>query len=63
MTNVEPREVTLMKVMYKFLKKQDNSPYVLNLLEEIDFWDDVECDGYCLMDDIKYHLEDLGYEV
>lgn len=63
MTNVEPREVTLMKVMYKFLKKQDDSPFVLNLLEQVDFWDDVECDGHCLMDDIKYHLEDLGYEV
>lgn len=51
------RKEVLLRAAYDLLKKQDNSSYVLNLLEETVFYDDAECDGHCLMDDIKLELE------
>ena len=42
--------------MYNLLKRQDESGYVLNLLEETSFYDEAECDGYCLKDDIAMEL-------
>ena len=41
----------------KLLNKQLESPYVLNLLDELIYYDDCECDGNCLLKDIKYLLE------
>lgn len=53
------RAKELLKVAYDLLKRQDDSCYVLNLLEETAYWDGCECDGYCLMEDIA---EFLGLE-
>lgn len=55
------RHVVLLKAAYELLKKQNKSPYVLNMLAETVFYDDTECDGYCLANDIAYllDLEDL----
>lgn len=57
---MEDRKITLLKACVALLEKQDNSPYVLNLLEETVFYDDVDCDGYCLLEDIKIELELFG---
>ena len=43
----------------ELLEKQEESFYVLNILEQTVFYDDAECDGYCLKDDIIDFLESL----
>ena len=47
----------LLKATYDLLEKQYESPYVLNLLSETIFYDEAECDGNCLMEDIENLLE------
>lgn len=54
---MEDRKITLLRACVELLKKQKNSVYVLNLLEEIVFYDDVDCDGGCLLSDIEAELE------
>mgnify|MGYP003435754856 FL=1 len=51
------RKVVLLRACLQLLERQNDSPYVLNILEETAFYDEAGCDGYCLMDDIKYELE------
>ena len=48
----------LLKATYDLLKKCDDSYYVLNVLEQLITYDGAECDGYCLMEDIKYFMEE-----
>lgn len=52
-------ELLLLKTM-ELLKKQDESPYVLNILEQTVNYDDAECDGSCLVEDIETHLFETG---
>ena len=59
---MEDRKVTLLKACRDLLNKQNESPYVLNMLEELIFYDGVECDGYCLLDDIEMELEELEWQ-
>ena len=54
--------VLLLSKSLELFKRQDESPYVLNLLEEIVYYDGVNCDGYCLMEDIENVLEDMRGE-
>jgi len=58
MAEPKDRKTVLLKAMYELLKKQEESGFVLNLLEESVFYDEAECDGRCLMDDIEIELED-----
>ena len=51
------RAINLLKACLDLLSKQNGSYFVLNILEETVFYDEAECDGYCLMDDIKAFLE------
>lgn len=51
------RAITLLKACVELLEKQKNSHFVLNMLTETVFYDDAECDGYCLIEDIKAELE------
>ncbi len=53
--NIRARE--LLEATIKLLNKQNESPYVLNLLDELVYYDDCECDGNCLLDDIENLLE------
>ena len=46
------RERILLKATYDLLKQQKDSPYILDILCTTAIWDDVECDGYCLMEEI-----------
>ena len=53
------RAKILLKATKDLLEKQENSFYVLNLLEQTVFYDEAECDGYCLKDDIDYWFDEL----
>lgn len=52
------RKVVLLQACLELLRKQNDSGHVLNLLSETVFYDDAECDGYCLMEDIALELEE-----
>ena len=41
------------------LEKQKNSYFVVDLLQETVFYDDTDCDGFCLLEDIDILLEDV----
>lgn len=49
---IEERKTYLLKACFNLLNKQLQSYYVLNLLSETINYDDAECDGNCLMEDI-----------
>jgi hypothetical protein len=53
---MEDRKITLLKACLKLLKKQERSGYVLDLLSETVHYDEADCDGYCLMEDIEIEL-------
>ena len=52
------RALYLLDATYRLLVKQVESRYVLNILETTVDYDDADCDGTCLMEDIK----DLFFE-
>lgn len=54
---MEDRKITLLKACRDLLKKQEESSYVLNLLDETVFYDEADCDGNCLLNDIETELE------
>lgn len=54
------RAIVLLKAVRELLNKQMQSSYVLNLLSETVFYDEEECEGNCLYEDIGYLLEDAG---
>ena len=54
----EMRARELFKAVIDLLSKQRDSDVVLNMLEETVYYDDAECDGYCLMEDICHLLVD-----
>ena len=58
MENTLERSKTLLEATYNLLNKQCDSPYVLNLISETIDYDDAECDGMCLMEDINYWFFD-----
>ena len=51
------RAKVYLKATSDLLQKQNESHYVLNLLETTVFYDEADCDGYCLKDDIDSFLE------
>lgn len=55
-TQLERAKVYL-KATSDLLQKQNESHYVLNLLETTVFYDEADCDGYCLKDEIDTFLE------
>ena len=54
------REYTLLKAAYELLKKCEEGIYVKDALYETVYYDEAECDGSCLMEDIKFLLEEKG---
>ena len=51
------RKEILLRAAYDLLNQQNESRYVLNLLETTTLYDGTDCDGYCLMEDIKSELD------
>jgi hypothetical protein len=54
------RAETLLKAAHELLQKCDEGPFVLNALEETIYYDDAECDGTCLLEDIGSWFEEIG---
>jgi hypothetical protein len=50
------RKDVLLKAAYDVLKKCDESRYVLNAMSTTVHYDDAQCDGTCLMNDIAVEL-------
>ncbi len=48
------RAVTLLKAAREIVKKSDEAQ------SPVAFWDNADCDGMCLLDDISAFLEDAG---
>ena len=59
----EKRYITLLRAAHELLRKQYHAGIVLNLLAETVFYDDAECDGNCLLDDIEYYFDEIGVEM
>lgn len=53
LSNQFDRANVLMKAAVDLLEKQKESSTVLNLLEEMTVYDDAECDGFSLLEDLK----------
>ena len=60
METAEQRAETLLRASYNILKKCKNSFYVLDVLAVTDVWDGAECDGHCLMEDIKDWFDEFN---
>lgn len=60
MMSEEDRAITLLRATLEILRKCANSNYVLDVLGETAYYDEAECDGYCLMEDIRNYLD---YEI
>lgn len=54
----EMRARELFKAVIDLLSKQKDADVVLNMLTETVYYDEAECDGYCLMEDICHLLVD-----
>lgn len=57
------RKEYLLRACYELLDKQNKSSYVLNLLSEIVNYDEADCDGHCLMEDIAIELSMPKYKL
>jgi hypothetical protein len=51
------RKDILLRAAYDLLKRCSDSFYVLNALAVEMFYDGTNCDGSCLMEDIKHELD------
>ena len=54
------RAMVLLKACFSLLNKQKESRFVLNILEQIVVYDESDCDGYCLMEEIEDYLREKG---
>lgn len=50
------RKTVLLQACYDMLKKADDSHYVLNVMATTVRYDEAECDGHCLLEDIAIEL-------
>lgn len=53
----DDRRDILLRAAYDILKKCDDSPHVLDPMVATAIWDGVECDGGCLMEEIRDLLD------
>ncbi len=52
------RERVLLQACLDLLRKCNEGPYVKDALGQTVFYDEAECDGNCLMEDIEALLEE-----
>lgn len=57
------REQILLRATAQILSKQNDSGYVLNMLDETTVWDKATCDGNCLLEEIETLLSISGVDV
>lgn len=60
---MQDRKLVLLKACLDLLQKQEDTIFVLNILEETVQYDGADCDGYCLMEDIKTELDSLSNKI
>lgn len=53
---MEDRKAVLLKACYDMLTKARDSHYVLDVMRMTVKYDDADCDGFCLLDDIAHEL-------
>jgi hypothetical protein len=51
------RAKELLRAAHDLLQKADDSPYVVDVMSTTVFYDEADCDGGCLRDDIAHWLE------
>ena len=56
-TETENRKDVLLRAAYDLLKRNAESPYVESAGSTCAFYDDANCDGHCLMEDIMFELD------
>ena len=54
------RAIALLKACKELLNKQNESAYVLNILETTVYYDEADCDGSCLLEDIDALLFEMN---
>ena len=52
------RAYVLLRACYDMLKKCESAGYVISPMETTVFYDEADCDGFCLMEDIELELEE-----
>ena len=55
--DIENRKDILLKATLDILKKCEEGPYVKDVFMQTAIWDDAECDGGCLMEEIETLLK------
>jgi hypothetical protein len=55
--NKENRKDVLLRAAYDLLKRSDKMAYIEEACSIQAFYDNCNCDGYCLMEDIEHELE------
>ena len=53
------RSRILLKATLDILKKWDQGSLLKNVFEQVAIWDNCECDGYCLKEEIEELLKDM----
>lgn len=56
------RAKVLLKATLDFLKAAKRNPYVADVLSMLIYYDEANCDGYCLMDDIEKYFDEFDTE-
>lgn len=55
----QERAKILLQATLDILKKCDEGTYIQNVMEVTAIWDEAECDGNCLKDDIEDLLDEI----
>jgi len=56
----QERAKVLLKATFDILYQCEKTPYVENVMEVTANYDETECDGNCLKDDIEYLLDEIN---
>ena len=60
MTTEQQEQATkLLKATLDILKQCDEGGYVKNVMEVTAIWDEAECDGNCLMEEVESLIDEL----
>lgn len=56
----QERAKVLMQAALDILNKCDGSFFIISALEATAIWDDAECDGYCLKEDLEQLIDEIN---
>lgn len=55
----QERALILLQATLDILKTCESHPFVVDVFETTAIWDEVECDGNCLMEEIEQLINDI----